>query len=459
MTQTKTQIRCPNCNTPLQAIIEQLIDVGMDPMAKSRLLSGNFNFIQCPTCGYSGQLATPIVYHDPEKELLLTFMPVEIAIPKEEQEKAIGALINQVIDKLPAEQRKGYLLQPQAVLTLQGLIERVLEADGITKEDLDAQKAKLRLFEDLLKLPEDQLPGFVGSHDTELDGSFFQLASLSLQTTPDQRARQAAANRLEDALNLTTYGKKLKAQQEEIQAAIASLQEAGENLTHSTLLELFIEAPNPERVNALTNLTRPALDYTFFQSLTERIDSAEGEEKERLSDLRVQVLELTQEIDKAQEARIGQASQLLQGLLDAEDQVATIKSALPLIDDLFLSVLQANINAAAEQSAEETLEALQNLDNNIQQVIQETLPPGLRLAQQLLEFEDEQKALQFLQESPELVDESTQSTLMAAAQRYEEQGDESSAARARNYLRHALRITMKRSMADSPSPEVPTQEG
>jgi hypothetical protein len=151
MAQSLTQIRCPNCSNPVQAQIMQLVDIDQDPSAKAHLLSGSHNHVQCGVCGYQGQVATPIVYHDPGKELLLTFIPVELGMPKDEQERVLGRLINQAIDRLSAEQRKGYLLQPQAVLTFQGLIERILEADGITKEEIEAQREKLRLFEDLLR--------------------------------------------------------------------------------------------------------------------------------------------------------------------------------------------------------------------------------------------------------------------------------------------------------------------
>jgi predicted RNA-binding Zn-ribbon protein involved in translation (DUF1610 family) len=83
MTQAMTQIQCPNCKAPIMASIEQLIDVGQDPGAKARLLSGSINRIKCPSCGFEGQIAAPLVYHDPEKELLLTFMPVELNISKD----------------------------------------------------------------------------------------------------------------------------------------------------------------------------------------------------------------------------------------------------------------------------------------------------------------------------------------------------------------------------------------
>jgi hypothetical protein len=113
MVQSLTQIKCPNCQSPIQASIEQLIDVGQDPSAKARLLSGNLNRTLCPVCGFEGQLASPLVYHDPEHELLLTYIPVELGIAKNEQERILGQLINLVMGRLQPEQRKAYLLQPQ----------------------------------------------------------------------------------------------------------------------------------------------------------------------------------------------------------------------------------------------------------------------------------------------------------------------------------------------------------
>ncbi len=115
---TKTQVSCPNCRQPVVADVDQLFDVNADPSAKQRLLSGSFNLIQCKMCGYQGNLSTILVYHDPEKELLLTFVPPEIGLPRNEQERVIGGLINQVISKLPQEKRKGYLLNPQTTLTI-----------------------------------------------------------------------------------------------------------------------------------------------------------------------------------------------------------------------------------------------------------------------------------------------------------------------------------------------------
>lgn len=72
----QTQTTCPNCRQPVIADIEQLFDVGVDPQNKQRILSGMANHISCPNCRYEGSAAVPIVYHDPEKELLLTYFPL-----------------------------------------------------------------------------------------------------------------------------------------------------------------------------------------------------------------------------------------------------------------------------------------------------------------------------------------------------------------------------------------------
>ena len=83
----QTQIACPRCRQIIPAMVEQLFDVIADPQSKQRLLGGVSNRARCSFCGYEGNLATPVVYHDAEKELLLTYFPSELGLPVNEQEK------------------------------------------------------------------------------------------------------------------------------------------------------------------------------------------------------------------------------------------------------------------------------------------------------------------------------------------------------------------------------------
>jgi len=443
MTQTVTQIQCPSCKSPIHAPLEQLIDVGDDASAKARLLSGSLNRAQCPACGFEGQISSPLVYHDPEHELLLTYFPIELNVPKNEQERIIGKIINQAVNRLPPEKKKGYLFQPQNIFTMQGFIERILEADGISKDEIEAQRARMRLFEDLVNIPEDKLETFISEHDDELDEMFFQLASLTLQATKDPQAREAVNHRIQQGLIFSSYGRKIQAQEAELQAAVESLGKVGADLSREDILKLMVEAPSDDRVVALVNLTRPALDYSFFMLLTEQIDSAECDEQERLTALRERILDLTQQIDKLQEARVARAASLLKSMVEAQDLDQALQSALPLIDDLFISILQANIQAAKEGIDQEKLLKLETIDLRIKELILQSLPQGIQYAQEILSIDDEDDATSLLEDSPDRIDDQFLGALIATAERLKEAEDRSDAERVRRLFRQALRLSMK----------------
>ena len=445
-----TQILCPNCRSPIQAQVQQLIDIGQDPSAKARLLSGSFNHIQCGVCGFDGAVAVPIVYHDPQHELLLTYVPIEASMPKNEQERIIGQMIKHVSDRLPPERRKGYLFQPQTILTMEGLVGRVLEAEGITKEEIDAQRATMRLFEEVLTIPEGQIETFVKDHDAELDATFFQIASLALQSTGDRNAQEAMGSRLEKIIEFSSFGEKLRAQEEALKEATESLQALAEQgLTHETLLDLLVEAPNENRVVALVNLTRPALDYSFFQLLTERIDRAQGDEKEHLSSLRQQILEITEELDRVQEARAAQSAALLKTLLDADDLDQALLQALPMIDDLFLGILHSNLQAAEERKDKDLTKRLSAIDQRIRSLAQESMPEGLKLAQRVLAIEDEEEAIRLLEESKKAIDNDLLNALVSTVQQLEAGQEKEAAARIQKIYKHALKLSMQEKMKPS----------
>jgi len=323
-TMAQTRVNCPRCRTPIQADVEQLFDLNIDPQAKQRLLSGGVNVVNCPTCGYTGNVSVPIVYHDPDKELLLTFFPPDMGTPVNEQERMIGPLINRVVDRLPAEKRKAYLLRPQAMLTFQTMIDRILEADGITKEMIEEQEQRLNLLRRLLSTstPEAR-EEIIRQEESIIDEGFFmmlaQLAEVSMQQG-EQRTAQALAGLQAELLEHTNLGRELKERSDETQAAVRSLQEAQEKgLTREKLLDLLVEAPTETRLVALVGLARTGLDYQFFQILSLRIEQATGEEKTRLLTLREKLLDLTRQIDEEIQKQMDEAAKLLETILNAPD--------------------------------------------------------------------------------------------------------------------------------------------
>jgi len=399
----KTQINCPNCRQPIVADIEQLFDVSEDPSAKQRLLSGAFNIAQCPHCGFQGNLATPIVYHDSEKELLLTFIPTEVGLPRDEQERIIGGLINRIIDRLPQEKRKGYLLQPKANLTMQGFVEEILEADGITPEMIDAQQKRLELLQRLATASEDDVRTELLKQDANLvDADFFNLMNRLLETARMSGDQESAAS-LEDLqeylIENTEIGQEIQEQTEEVQAAVNSLTEAGDEMTREKLLDIIIDAPNDRRIEILVSLARPGMDYEFFRLLTDRIDRARGKGRKRLIEIREFLLEQTRRYDEEMEARALQIRELLDKLIKEENVREAAASVLPVVDEMFLRVLNEQIEAARKQGDIDRSTQLQKVSEVIEEARKP--PPEVALIEELLNAPDERTLRQLMEEHKE----------------------------------------------------------
>ena len=438
-----TRVNCPNCGQPFSADVTQLFDVGTDPSAKQLILSGAVNIVNCPYCGYQGPLSTPLVYHDPEKELLLTFVPPEINLPRPEQERILGSIIQQVVNQLPPEKRKAYLLQPKATLTMQGMLELILEVDGITKEMIDAQQQRVRLIQRLLTITDESLPGVVEEEKELLDSDFFAILSRLVEATiasGDRNSAQALVDLQRKLLPLTEYGREIQAQSAEIEEAMKTLRELGNGLTREKLLELLIDAPNEVRLEAYVSLTRPGLDYTFFQLLSERIESSSGEEKAKLSELRGKLLELTQEIDKQNERRKEVAKANLETLLQVDDIETAVMQNIQAIDEYFVEVLNQELEAARNAG---DLERSAKLGQIVEILQRASTPPEVGIIEELVELPDAQAIQERLEEIKDQISPEFMELLTGFIAQYQSQNDQELADKLQTIYRGALKMSME----------------
>lgn len=446
----KTQTNCPRCRQPVVAEIDQLFDMNVDKRAKQKLLSGTANFIQCPACGYEGNLSTPIVYHDPEKELLLTYFPPEMGIPVNEQEKMIGPLIKKVMENLPQEKRKGYLFKPQTMFTMQTMVEKILEADGITKEMLDAQQRKAKLIERLVTAQPDSQLEIISQEQDEIDEEFFQLLSRLIQLTLAQ-GDQDGAQRLADLQKLlvenTEVGKDLEERTREIDAAIKSLQEASKDgLTREKLLDLVVNAPSETRLMMLVSLARQGFDYMFFDLLTKKINESAGDEKTRLEALRESILNMTREIDQALQNEMEKARQLLNEIVAANNVEEELQNKLDQVSDIFVEVLRTELEAARQSGDLVRLEKLNKVSGVIEAA--SAPPPEIRLIEQMLSFQDEKELDSFLDEHSEEITPELMQILNNVIMQSEQQGQSKElVAQLQNLYRHMLRRSMRANLS------------
>lgn len=391
----QTQIACPRCRQIIPAQVEQLFDVTAEPASKQRLLGGVSNRARCQFCGYDGNLATPVVYHDADKELLLTYFPPELGLPANEQEKMIGPLINKVVSNLPPEKRKAYLFRPQAFFMYQTMIEKILEGDGVSKDMLDEQQKRINLIQRLMQISTaDVRAEVIKQESAMLDEAFFSIFNKLVEAATASNQQQTAQmmSAIQDELmEGSEYGRKLKAQFSELEAAIQSLQAVGNGLTRETLLDILIAAPNPQRVQALVSLTRNGLDYAFFQILTEKMDQTSGEERIKLEELREHILEYTNQLDKVAEVQMKEADAFIEEILASPNVAqATAENLEQFNNDIVAKALETKLRDASQQKDSARIEKIQQMVIVLQQA---STPPELTLINELLQDADNETSL------------------------------------------------------------------
>jgi hypothetical protein len=413
----RTTLGCPRCGNNFQAIIEQIIDVGRDPQAKARFLSGRVNMVACPNCGHTMAVGTPLLYHDPAKELMIFYLPMELNVSTPERERIIGDMTRRLTDSIPPEKRRAYLLTPKQALTLPGMIDMILDADGITAEVREEQRQKMQVLNMFLQVGPDEWPALIAEQEPSIDGEFLQMMLITAENAAETGKPQLAEAIIalyNFLIQNTAAGQEIvlaaQEQEETVRAVAEELQALGDDMTREDLMNLVVSyAGDDARVQAVASLMRPALDYQFFQDLTNRIELRSGEERDQLEQLRDHLLEVTNMIDQQTQAVLRRATDTLRVILNSEDIDAAIRPRLDQIDDTFMAVLQANIQAADQHTDERTLERLQLVLQKVLEILQDSAPPQLRFINEVMTTGSDDEARDLIVErapefGPELID-------------------------------------------------------
>lgn len=426
-------INCPRCGQPFGAILEQIIDAGLDPTAKERLVSGRVNLVSCPHCGYQGMVSTPLMYHDPEKKMAIVHMPMELNLSTEERERLIGEMTQVVMHNLPEDAPRGYLLQPGTALTVQGLVEQVLEAEGITREMLDAERRKIELIDQLTQAPSGEVDNLIEENQDLVDMTFLQLltaAAESFSQNGQNRQSLRLLNVRSKLMETTEAGRELQAQEEAVMEATRELQGLGEQPTREQFVDLLVNAAgNPAKREALAMMGRNLLDYQTFELFSERVDQADGEQKEQLTQARERMLEIAAEYERQSQAMVQQAVGTLRTLLSANDVEAAVEQNLDRIDQTFLAVLQANLEEARRTGQVEVSSKLKRIRDKVLSLVQQSTPPEVLLINDLLGAETDDQARELLRERRDMLSPDLVAVLGEVAEQLREMGRDAEAQR------------------------------
>jgi len=429
---------CPQCGSRFMASLDNILDLGSDPSAKTKLLQGQVNIAQCPQCGQQAAMNAPLLYHDAENELALAYVPNELGLHNNDQQKIIGDMSNALLNSLPMEQRKGYLLTPQIFINLERMIEEILKADGITPETLAKQKVKAQVLDKLIRATDEEtLKSLVKENEAELDYEFFRIMTAS--------ARAAYAEGQMEATQAMLALRNLIAEMVPNGAEMVSQANTelgfGETLTPEKLLEKLLASESDEEFEALVANGRPLLDYNFFQQLTKQIEAApDSDAAAKLEQLRSRILDTSARQDEVARKAIEKAANLLKTILQAEDPREAAKQHIDEVDDMFFSVLSANIQQARSEKQEAAATRLEQLGAMIMEVVQENMPPAVRLLNQLLQEKYPEGTQQLLEANRAVINEDFVGAMNELAKQMDEAGQSDVAQHVRQVAEQASQL-------------------
>jgi hypothetical protein len=359
---------------------------------KQAMLSGRLNVAVCPKCGAGGLLATPLVYHDPEKQLFFSLFPQEVQAKPEEQERFIGTLQQIVMQSLPADAPKGYLLNPRRFITLTSLLDALLEAEGIPKEALAAQRKRTELLGRLLQAEEDEalFNKLVEENKAALDYEFFVTLAAYIEASEadqDQESFQRFTALRDRLVQLTGFDAE-------------SIGGDGPGL--DTAIDALLSVEDAQMEELIAEY-RPVIDYDFYAALTERAEAARAEgnnaEADRIESRRGQILETTERMDREAQALFEGAAQTLREVLQADDLRQALTERREQLSEAFLLVVAANRESAQRANNPEIIERLDEIERLAIDVVQESMTPEERFIGQLLSTETPQDATKLLRQN------------------------------------------------------------
>lgn len=404
-----TQMSCPRCQTPFNAEVHQVVDVGRNPQLKYELLNGTLNLFSCPNCGTSGQLATPILYHDPDHEMFMVHVPMEMNLPHQEQQQLIGKLVQEAMNQIPPEQRRGYMLQPQEIISYQTFMEKILETEGVTPEMIARQKDQAKLLQTMVGADKATLDSLLEEREDMIDETFFALLRSTIEA-----AQQREDKDLIKLINLqaslytkTEIGRELERRQSVLRQFQQDVRK-NEGLTPQILLDHVIRHYEDEAtVNALVAMGQSALNYEFFNSLTQEIESqARQKNKEKakaLTGMRERLLALHNDMQQQSREILEGAMATLQEIVDADDMAEAIRENIGRIDDTFMYVLSAMIAQNEQQGRQQEAAELERVQDLIMEEAERQVPPQIRVINRLLRADSDEDQRHILEENQALV--------------------------------------------------------
>ena len=216
------------------------------------------------------------------------------------------------------------------------------------------------------------------------------------------------------------------------------------------LLQLLIDAPSEARLKAYVSLARNGMDYVFFQTLTEKIDKATGDEKKKLEALREKTLDYVNEVDKQLEAHYKQAQALVDKILAQQDVAKATRENLDAFTQDAVDLVQTMLRQASEKNDYAGMGKLQKMIEVLQAAA--APPPEVAFVEKLLDAPDEPSMEKMLADNQGVINDAFMEALNGLVAQIDTQAEQGSpeakalAGRIQTIYKAALKLSMKKKM-------------
>lgn len=406
---TGAQVQCPNCGTPYVVPVFSIIDLGANPELLGALLGGQVNMAMCPQCGAGGALSAPLLVHDPGHEFLGVYTPPS-GMDDIQRQKLIGDLTQALMRRLPQEQRRGYMLQPKQYMDWQRFVEKLWEFQGVTPEMLRRQRMQTDALQSLVRLADDPqaLAIAIERNRDLIDRQFFALLDrlavmVSAQGDPAATEQMMAVR--DALLEQTDAGREIKVLQNKIRAVLEGIPQTA---TREDVLDALLNAwqgdDGRDVATAAAMSLGALLDYQFLLAVAERLEETTDEEtRTKLEELRALVTEMQEQQRQSVQSMAAQTQEILQAVLEAPDSEEALRQYADVIDENFLGILAANIERAEKTQATAAARRLRTIYDQALDIVQERMPPEMRLINQLVNAPDQTAVRKLLEENRSLL--------------------------------------------------------
>jgi hypothetical protein len=290
---------------------------------------------------------------------------------------------------------------------------------------------------------EEERRAIVREAEEQIDYEFFEILTLHIQMAQSQEQEQVAQQLLalrQQLLDWTTEGQDIASREE-------AIRELGPELTREGLLDRLAAAAlagKEAKVETMVAVARPLIDYVFYQQLTARLEAAQqaGKDQEAatLRKLRETVIDLTAQLDAELQEATQESAELLETLLESDDIEQAIRANLSGVDDLFLSVLATNLEAAERAGRSEDVQKLRQVGDTLMKLIRESQPPVVRFINELLEADYPDGTRKLLDQRRDQLDERLLELMATVAEDLAQGGREGTAERLRQVQQQAAAV-------------------